>query len=151
MSPRFLSDRQREDGQVFGLHTNAESRIIDGNANTQVILWDESGQASQVPITDELGVAGKEIEFRRNVGRTPILIRIQNLHASEPLRFSEDLRDGAGVPLCSAVAFTGVLPCGTATDDGTGGSAEWQKNRPSCITIHATNAFRCAVTIRYAE
>ena len=141
-----------EEGKVIGLHTNAESRIIDGQANTQTIIWDESGQASQVPNTDELGTAGKEIEFRRNVGRRPILIRIQNLHATEPLRYSEDLRDANGVPLCSAVAFTGVLSAsGSATDDGNGASADWERSRPTCIAIHATNAYRCVVVLRYAE
>jgi hypothetical protein len=151
MSQSFLSPRQREDAKVLGIKTNATSRVIAGGAGEMVILWDEASNVTQAPITDEKGTAGKQMLFRARPERNPVFIRVRNLHASEPLFISEDLRDANGVPICSAAQFTDVLAHGTATDDGTGAGAEWQKNRPSCVSIFGTNAWRAVVMIRYAE
>jgi hypothetical protein len=128
MGPTFLSTKQLELAQVVGVRTDMESRIIAGGSGSTTIVFDE-----------------------RKDSRWPVFIHIQNLHASEKLYVSEDLRDANGIPVCSAALFTAILAPGQNTDDGMGAGMEWQKNRPSCISIFGTNNYRALIAIRYVD
>lgn len=128
IGPRFRSDQQNAFAAVVGIRTIAETIIKTGAAGELMTVYDAATET-----------------------RHPVFIRVKNLHATEPLFVSEDLRDGNMVPVCSAVAFTDVLACGTATDDGNGAADEWQKNRAGCISIFGTNAWRAVIIKRYAD
>ncbi len=147
--PRFFSESQIEEAKIIGIKTNAESQIIAGGAGQLVVVWDDN-MGDPADVQSDPSSTYSVVQWGLTM-RDPILIRIQNLHATVPLLVAEDLRDINGQPLCSAVAFTAVLAPGTATDDGRGAAAEWQKNRPNCISIFAASAWRAVIVIRYAK
>lgn len=119
--PRFLSQKQLEEGNVFGIRTTTENDLDKDKA---------AGEEVQVYDLD------KET-------RVPVFVRIQNL-GTEPIRYSEDLGK------CSANQFTGILGPGSASDDGFGTTIEYRAHIPRSVYIHATNAYRVSITKRYA-
>lgn len=79
-------------------------------------------------------------------------IRIENL-GTEKIYYSEDISDVNGAGICDTDPshFTGIIAPASAADAGDGGFREWQRHRPSKIYIYGVNAYRAAITLRYAQ
>lgn len=124
---RIMSDAQLALGKVAGLKTNAESRVVVGGAAAAVVIYDSYSSK-----------------------RKPVFIRVFNID-TEPIFVSEDLRGADLKPIVSDVQFTDIIAKSGVAKDGTGGGREWDANRPSCIALYGTNAWKAVIVLRYID
>lgn len=120
--PRFLSQKQLEEGKVFGIRTTTENDNDKDKAAGEIVkVYDVE--------TDT---------------RVPVFVRIHNI-GTEPIKYNED----GGT--CNANQFTDILPAGTGADDGLGGGIEYKYHIPRNLYLYAADAYRVAITLRYAD